>query len=211
VFTPGDDHERKERILPLHSEASAALKDYIERWRRKLRPTCDYIFLNREGVQVSRRHLQREIKDFAARVGIDERTYPHLLRHSFATAMVRNGCPLPVVQKLLGHASISTTAIYTHVSPVHLRASYMAVSPSGPLHTRWHWRRSRHRRAVGARRRRYCVHVCPVLLPTAPRSAPVIALSGGSGAMRRAGVSSFGATGTTTRKRKSDRVRQRVR
>jgi len=120
----------KERVLPLHPAAATALADYIKHWRPKFRPKCDYVFVERGGVQIGRRIIQQEIKRYAAQVGIDERTYPHILRHSFATAMVRNGCPLPVVQELLGHVSIATTAIYTHVSPEHLRSSYLAAHPA---------------------------------------------------------------------------------
>jgi site-specific recombinase XerD len=120
----------KERTLPLHDDAAAALRDYIERWRPQLLPQSDHVFVTRYGLQVGRRIVQYEIKRYAAAVGITERVYPHLLRHSYATAMVRAGIPLPVLQELLGHVSIATTAIYTHVSPEHLRASYLACHPA---------------------------------------------------------------------------------
>jgi RHS repeat-associated protein len=119
----------KERALPLHETAARALQDYIERWRPRLAPQSDHVFINRYGLPVGRRIVQQEIKRYAASVGITERVYPHLLRHSFATAMMRAGVPLPVLQELLGHSSISTTAIYAHVSPEHLRTAYMAYHP----------------------------------------------------------------------------------
>jgi integrase/recombinase XerD len=88
------------------------------------------VFINRDGQQVSRRIVQIDIQRYALRAGIEGRVYPHLLRHSFATALVEQGCPIQVVQELLGHVSIATTQIYAHTSPEHLRQSYMAYHPA---------------------------------------------------------------------------------
>jgi site-specific recombinase XerD len=130
----------KQRVVPLHDRAAAVLKDYIDNWRleqvpghrRRLRAAkSPYVFINRDGEQVSRRIVQVDIQRYALRAGIEGRVYPHLLRHSFATALVEQGCPIEVVQQLLGHVSIATTQIYAHVSTERLRASYMQYHPAG--------------------------------------------------------------------------------
>ena len=120
----------KERVIPLHDGAADVLKDYVNRWRPKLRPQSDHLFVTDEGTPLSRESFGFSVRRYARLAGLSQRVYPHILRHSFATAMVRNGCPLPVVQELLGHASIATTAIYTHVSPEHLRSAYTAFHPA---------------------------------------------------------------------------------
>jgi len=120
----------KERVVPLHDGAATVVARYIERYRPSLRPLSDHLFVTDKGTPLSREAFGFSVRRYARLAGITQRVYPHILRHSFATAMVRNGAPLPVVQELLGHVSIATTAIYTHVSPEHLRQSYIACHPA---------------------------------------------------------------------------------
>lgn len=121
---------QKERVVPLHPDATVILQRYIDLYRKKLHPKADWVFVGRTGKPLSRRALQRQIQRYAETAGITQRVTPHTFRHSFATAMASAGMPLPVLQELLGHASIQTTAIYTHVSIEHLRQSYMTYHPA---------------------------------------------------------------------------------
>jgi integrase/recombinase XerD len=121
----------KERVIPMHDDAALVLMDYIEHHRPKLSPQSDHLFVTDKGTPLSRESFYYSVRRYAKAAKISQRVYPHLIRHSFATAMVKAGMPLPVLQELLGHASISTTAIYTHVSAEHLRTAYLAFHPGG--------------------------------------------------------------------------------
>ncbi|QQK78279.1 site-specific tyrosine recombinase XerD [Salicibibacter cibarius] len=121
----------KERIIPLGSKAIDALKTY----RSKGRPTFmkkqshDILFVNRLGKQLSRQGFWKVLKKHAENAGIKKAVTPHTLRHSFATHLVENGADLRVVQELLGHADITTTQIYTHISRHHLKHIYQTYHP----------------------------------------------------------------------------------
>lgn len=114
----------KERYVPIGSKAKNALYYYIE-YNRPHYPMItqyqQYIFLNRRGKQLTREMIFIIVKDCAAKAGIQKNVHPHTFRHSFATHLVENGADLFAVQEMLGHSSITTTEIYTHVSMSYLR------------------------------------------------------------------------------------------
>lgn len=121
----------KERIIPLGSYALEALTEYSNKSRRELIVEGTWppeFFLNNQGTRLSRVSCWKIVKKYAQKAGIEE-IYPHLLRHSFATHLLTNGADLRAVQELLGHADISTTQIYTHVTKDKLRAVYEKTHP----------------------------------------------------------------------------------
>ena len=121
----------KERMTYLHPEATFALKSYLKKSRPKLgKPKKEKaIFLNRRGERLTRQWVWAIMKNSAKRANIDQKITPHVLRHSFATHLLQGGAPLRYVQELLGHASITTTQIYTHLTNDHLREEYEKAHP----------------------------------------------------------------------------------
>ena len=127
----------KERIVPIGRMAYEALQDYLgtggrselepERWAR--RGDADALFLNRRGGRLSRQGAWGAVRVHAIEAGLASRLTPHVLRHSCATHLLDHGADLRVVQELLGHASISTTQVYTKVSQERLREVYQAAHP----------------------------------------------------------------------------------
>jgi integrase/recombinase XerC len=118
---------RKERLAPLGRAAAAAIDAYLAARPRPADPRP--LFLNAQGRRLSDRSVHRLLKACALRAGLDPRTKPHTLRHSFATHLLDRGADLREVQELLGHASIATTQIYTHVSMERLRKVYERAHP----------------------------------------------------------------------------------
>lgn len=116
----------KERIIPLYSKAVRALEEYLEKGRLSLIKDSEEkaLFVNHRGERLTRQGLWLIIKRYVKQVGISDLVTPHTLRHSFATHMLNGGADLRNVQKLLGHANISTTQVYTQVSNKHLREVY---------------------------------------------------------------------------------------
>lgn len=120
----------KERIVPILGSAKAALITYLEQGRDELvgrRPTAA-VFLNVRGGRISRQSAHAIVERYGRLAGI-EGLHPHTLRHSFATHLLEGGADLRVVQELLGHASIATTQLYTHVDTSHIRRVYLAAHP----------------------------------------------------------------------------------
>lgn len=121
---------RRERVVPFGSVAARYLRAYLTEVRPRLvGRRSPYLFVNRRGRPLSRQALWKLIKRYARLAGIVKTISPHVLRHSFATHLLENGADLRTVQELLGHADISTTQIYTHVSAAHLREVYARAHP----------------------------------------------------------------------------------
>ena len=106
----------KQRLVPLGSMARDAIRDYLEvRGPAADRESSDILFLNRFGRALTRIAVFKMIKAYAVKAGISKEISPHTLRHSFATHLIENGADLRAVQEMLGHESILTTEIYTHI------------------------------------------------------------------------------------------------
>jgi len=121
----------KERVVLIGTPSVKALMAYLNQGRPKLLngKRNSALFLNCSGERIHRRAVQKMLKEYAGLAGIDKRVYPHMLRHSFATHLLDGGADLRVVQELLGHVSLSTTQIYTHVSKSQLRKVYLSAHP----------------------------------------------------------------------------------
>ena len=125
----------KERLVPVGDLALAALARYLDERDRLARPVDDAarnrqpLFISRRGRRLDRMAAWRIMRAAALRAGLSERVTPHTLRHSFATHLLEGGADLRVVQELLGHQSLSTTQIYTHLSSMRLRSSYEQAHP----------------------------------------------------------------------------------
>jgi integrase/recombinase XerC len=121
----------KERVVLMGKPAADALSNYIRQGRTKLldKKTGNALFINRYGTRITERSIQRMLEEYTNKAGIDRRVHPHMLRHTFATHMLDGGADLRVVQELLGHADLSSTQIYTHVTKSRARKVYMSAHP----------------------------------------------------------------------------------
>lgn len=121
----------KERIVLMGEPATNALNNYIKQGRDKLleKNLSNAVFISRGGKRLIARRAQKIVAGYTKALGIDKRVHPHTLRHTFATHMLDGGADLRVVQELLGHADLSTTQIYTHVTKSHARRVYLATHP----------------------------------------------------------------------------------
>jgi integrase/recombinase XerD len=121
----------KERLIPIHEQAASAVEEYLEETRPSLAHSADEpaLFLNRRGGRLTRQGFWQKIKEYAKSANLNTEITPHTLRHSFATHMLSGGADLRSVQELLGHANISTTQIYTHLTSEHIRRSYEESHP----------------------------------------------------------------------------------
>lgn len=126
----------KERVVPVGAPAVEAVRVYLERGRPRLcrRPDQRALFLNHRGGRLSRQWVWRLLRRAARQAGVSRAVSPHTLRHSFATHLLAGGADLRAVQELLGHASITTTQIYTHLTRHHLLEAYLRAHPrlAGP-------------------------------------------------------------------------------
>ena len=122
----------KERIIPIGSKAKNALKNYLKE-RELIILTSDYgkkndkyVFLRTNGTKITRQYVYKFIHNLGKK--IEKNISPHTIRHSFATHLLENGADLRVVQELLGHSSIVTTQLYTHISKKRLREVYFSIN-----------------------------------------------------------------------------------
>lgn len=129
VWGKGD----KERIIPVGEEALAALKSYLDKRNSDLKDPAivdsEVLFLNRSGKKLTSRSIARIVKKHAQKVSEDKKTSPHKLRHTFATHLLDSGMDIMAVKDLLGHSSLSTTQIYTHVTTERLKKVYKKAHP----------------------------------------------------------------------------------
>jgi integrase/recombinase XerC len=125
----------KERIVPCGETAAAAISDYIE-LRESLAPKAEQLFLNRNGGPLTGRSVDRLVKLYAERAGIGRAVSPHALRHSFATHLLEAGVDLRLIQEMLGHASLDTTAVYARVAVERWRDVYDRAHPRARLQQR---------------------------------------------------------------------------
>lgn len=123
----------KQRMVPLGRQAIEAVEIYLEKQRPKLAkkkdPASDRLFLSPRGQGLRRERIWELIKKYAQRVGISDEISPHSLRHSFATHLLAGGADLRQVQEMLGHASIATTQLYTHVDHTRLKKVHESFHP----------------------------------------------------------------------------------
>ena len=122
---------RKERIVPLGSHAMAAIGHYLQliNTHNITTETGEPVFINKHNTRLSTRSVRRNVSKYLEKVGLDPVISPHTLRHSFATHLLDNGADLRSVQELLGHQSLSTTQIYTHLTTKRMKESYDSAHP----------------------------------------------------------------------------------
>jgi integrase/recombinase XerD len=122
----------KERIVPVGQGALGAVRVYLQRGRPKLvrrKPSESKLFVNFRGGPLTRQGLYKIVRRHAQTAGLADRMSPHTLRHTFATHLLAGGCDLRSVQEMLGHADVSTTQLYTHLSSGRLKEVYFKAHP----------------------------------------------------------------------------------
>ncbi len=122
----------KERLVPIGSTALKYINIYLEHYRNRMNIKMgneDILFLNRRGAKLSRVMIFTIVKDLAKKAGISKNISPHTFRHSFATHLVDGGADLRAIQEMLGHESIATTEIYTHIDRQYLRDAIIQFHP----------------------------------------------------------------------------------
>src|SRR6202012_4739391 len=133
VYTRVVGKGNKERLVPIGHSAAKYIRIYQQDIRRHvpLKPgNEDILFLNRRGSKLSRVMIFLMLKDLASQAGITKNISPHTFRHSFATHLVEGGADLRAVQEMLGHESITTTEIYTHLDREYLRETLHRYHPA---------------------------------------------------------------------------------
>lgn len=122
---------RKQRFVPINKEACSVLKDYLELRRAHFakKNTSDEFFLNRDGKKMSRVIVWKDLAEIGRLSGITTKLHPHLLRHTFATHLLSGGADLRSLQEMLGHESLNTTQIYTHVDTSDLKRKHKSAHP----------------------------------------------------------------------------------
>ena len=123
----------KERITPLSAAAIVRIEDYLARERPQLAARSPvqqpWLLLSSRGLRLRRERIWELIKKYAAQIGAPPEVSPHTLRHSFATHLLAGGADLRQVQEMMGHASITTTQVYTHVDPTRLKQVHQSFHP----------------------------------------------------------------------------------
>jgi integrase/recombinase XerC len=117
------------RIVPVGSAALAAIAKWLPERAKLARPGETALFVGSSGRRLAPREVQRRIKRWAAAAGLDVDVHPHMLRHSFASHVLQSSGDLRAVQEMLGHASIASTQVYTHLDFQHLAKVYDAAHP----------------------------------------------------------------------------------
>ena len=129
---------KKERISPIGAPALQSIQHYMEFRNRRAQSNGNFdpkvLFVNKHGKRLSTRSVRRKMDKYLAMAGLDPSISPHTLRHSFATHMLNNGADLRSVQELLGHQSLSTTQIYTHLTTKKLKEVYDDAHPRDNQH-----------------------------------------------------------------------------
>jgi integrase/recombinase XerD len=125
----------KERVVPIGQAALKALRIYLERGRPKLVKGAPevHLFVNFRGGHLTRQGLYKIVRRHAETAGLADRMSPHTLRHTFATHLLSGGCDLRSVQEMLGHADVSTTQLYTHLSSERLKDVYFKAHPRATI------------------------------------------------------------------------------
>lgn len=128
----------KERVVPIGREAAAAVQAYCNRGRPALVGLSaeSHLFVNHRGRGLTRQGLHRIVAEHARRAGLRTRMTPHTLRHTFATHLLSGGCDLRSLQEMLGHADLTTTQMYTHLSSERLRDAYFQAHPRAQVERR---------------------------------------------------------------------------
>lgn len=115
----------KDRMVVVDSSVMDALKEYLKLEGRK----DGYVFISRKRTRITPTHVERIVRYYAKKAGINKRVTPHVIRHTFATALLRNGADIRFIQQILGHSSVATTQIYTHVNDEALKEVYEKTKP----------------------------------------------------------------------------------
>lgn len=119
----------KQRIIPMGEELMAAVKEYVNERRASFAACSESLFVGDDGLPLTVGEVTRIVKDNLAKVTTNKKRTPHVLRHSFATALLNADADLPAIQKLLGHESLKTTEVYTHLSFEELKDAYKNAHP----------------------------------------------------------------------------------
>lgn len=125
----------KERIVPFNKSSSVTMKEYLKDCRplllakNKRQYNVEYFVLNDQGKKLTTRGLEYILKNIEKLTGCDYDLHPHLMRHTFATHLLEGGADLRVIQELLGHESLNTTQVYTHVTEESMKAQFVASHP----------------------------------------------------------------------------------
>lgn len=123
----------KERIDPFGDYCLDAMENFINDGRKKIlkkfNTTCEYLIINGHGKKITTRGVEKILDNIIKKASLKKHVSPHMLRHSFATHLLNEGCDILTVQELLGHESLESTQVYTHVSNERLRAVYLKCHP----------------------------------------------------------------------------------